>query len=181
MYIPIILGTAREGRKSARVAKFLHNTAKKMGLETEIIDVKEYAPCQTGGQKNEKIQAYSEKVRKADALIIVTPEYNHSVPGELKLLLDSIYDEYNKKPVGICGVSNGSFGGARVVEQMKLIALGLNMVPLNYTLYFPYVDKILDPNGNPLDEKLENRVGKFFKELIWYAKTLKYGREKIEL
>lgn len=58
---------------------------------------------------------------RADGLVIVSPEYNHGYPGEMKLMLDQLYKEYNRKPVGICGVSSGALGGARMVEQLRLI------------------------------------------------------------
>ena len=80
-------------------------------MESEIIDVRDYlteATDNTGDSPQAKELAG--KITKADGLIIVSPEYNHGYPGELKMMLDMIYEEYTSKPVGFCGVSAGGSG-----------------------------------------------------------------------
>src|SRR3990167_5465126 len=122
MYIPIILGTAREGNSSENPAKFMLKEVLALKIESEIIKVKDYLIGATQQyEESDGIKALSEKINKTDGLIIVVPEYNHGYPGELKLLLDNFYDEYARKPVGLCGVSKGALGGARVVEQLRLV------------------------------------------------------------
>jgi len=101
MYIPIILGTAREGRQSEKVADFILHETLNSGLESEIIDVRDYrveATDNTGELPQAK--KLLEEISKADGLIIVSPEYNHGYPGELKMMLDMLYEEYSAKPVG---------------------------------------------------------------------------------
>ncbi|MDP2741566.1 MAG: NAD(P)H-dependent oxidoreductase [bacterium] len=181
MYIPIILGTAREGRRSELVAKYLlkelNNNYKE--LETEIIDVKDYIIGATDNTKKSKIaQSFSEKVSRADGLIIVSPEYNHGYPGELKLMIDMIYKEYAKKPVGICGVSVGPLGGGRAVEQLRQVVIELHMVPIREALYFPFVQNLFDDNGEIKESIYTDKVKIFLTELEWYAKTLKKAREE---
>lgn len=117
-------------------------------------------------------------MKRADGLIIVTPEYNHGYPGELKLVLDQLSDEYKKKPVSICAVSSGQFGGARVVEILWNVLIELQLVPVSTSVNFPYVRELFDKNENIRDQKYDKYVSVMLNEIDWFAKTLKLGREK---
>lgn len=177
MYIPIILGTAREGRFSDRVAKFVVSEVAKASLETELLDVRDYrivATDKTGVSLQAK--KLKEKILKADGLIIVSPEYNHGYPGELKMMLDMLYDEYFYKPVGLCGVSMGGLGGARLVEQLRQVVIELHMVPIENAVYFSNVRALFDDSGAINDPSYSKRMESFLKELVFYAKTLKGAR-----
>jgi NAD(P)H-dependent FMN reductase len=176
MFVPIILGTGREGRKSEKAALFLKKELEKISQETEIIDVKDFPLNFTGSMEKERRRELSAKLEKADAFIIVSPEYNHSYPGELKLLLDAFYQEYHRKPVGFCGVSSGSFGGSRMIEQLKLVALELKMVPIYQSLYFSNIKELFDEKGGMKDDSYPKRAKKFLEELLWFAATLKEAR-----
>jgi NAD(P)H-dependent FMN reductase len=167
MYIPIILGTAREGRQSEKVSSFLLEEIIKNNIESEIIDVRDYrieATDNTG--KSPQAQKLSEKIIKADALIIVSPEYNHGYPGELKMMLDMLYKEYTNKKVGFCGVSIGGLGGARVVEQLRLISIQYGMIPIREAVYFSTVQNLFDENGKIKDESYQGKVKTLINELI---------------
>src|SRR3989344_1622803 len=178
MYIPIILGTAREGRRSEKAANFvLREFQKQEGVETELIDVRDYRIAATDDtEEQEPAKRFSEKVSRADGLIIVAPEYNHGYPGELKMMLDMLYEEYNRKPVGICGVARGSMGGGRMVEQLRLVAIEFQMVPSRKAVYFSNAGKLFDEQGDIADESYHERMKAFFEELLWYAKALKTAR-----
>lgn len=179
MFIPVILGTAREGRESEKVAKFMLEEVENSGIETELIDVRDYRILTTDNtQKSAAAQKLSKKIEKADGLIIVTPEYNHGYPGELKMMLDMLYQQYARKPVGICGVSAGPLGGARMVEQLRLVVIELHMVPIREALYFPLVSGLFDENNKIKDENYHKRAKTFLDELLWYAKALKNAREE---
>lgn len=181
MYIPIILGTARKGRQSKKVANFIFQEVKKTELKSEIIDVRHFKITTTDKSKKlPQAKKLIEKISKADGLIIVVPEYNHGYPGELKLMMDMLYEEYTRKPVGICGVSAGIFGGTRAVEQLRLVLIEFQMVPIREALYFPLVHNLFDEKGNIQDKSYKERVKKFLEELIWYVKTLKMTREKFK-
>lgn len=177
MYIPVILGTGRESRRSKDVANFVLEEVRKKGIETELIDVKDYPIDFTGGLEKRKHQALSEKFFRAEGFIIVAPEYNHSYPGELKLLLDNFYKEYNRKPIGFCGVTSGILGGSRAVEQLKLISIELQMAPIREALYFSRVQDLFDEQGRIKDQSHYQWVEKFLEELLWFAKALKTARE----
>jgi len=179
MYIPIILGTAREGRQSEKVANFMLQETVKIGLETEIIDVRDFRITATDNtEKIPQAIKLSKIVSNADGFIIVSPEYNHGYPGELKMMLDMIYSQYSQKPVGICGVSSGKMGGSRMVEQLKLVCIKFHMIPISESLYFPEVQNLFDQNNVIKDKAYTNRVKNFLDELLWYAKALRLAREK---
>jgi NAD(P)H-dependent FMN reductase len=121
-------------------------------------------------------------MKKADGLVIVTPEYNHGYPGPLKEMLDALYDEYAKKPVAVCGVSSGGLGGARVVEQIRQVAITLKLVPISEAVYFSNCRELFNEDGSIKDPSYDERCTKMFEELFWYARVLKDGRDgKVEM
>ncbi len=166
MYFPIILGTAREGRQSEKVARFMLEELKKEGIESGIIDVRDYRIEATDNtKKGSEAKRLAEIIGKADGIVIVSPEYNHGYPGELKMMLDLLYEEYRGKPVLICGVSAGIFGGTRMVEQLRLVCLGLGMVPVSSALYFRNAEEFNESEGN---EDYKKSVKRAVEELKLY-------------
>ena len=178
MYIPIILGTAREGRESEKVARFMLEKAAEMGLDSEIVDVRDYRlPATDNTKTSDAAKRLREKVLRADGLVIVSPEYNHGYPGELKMMLDMLYDEYFGKPVGICGVSSGVFGGARMIEHLVATCVRFHMLPTGEVLYFPKVQDLFDESGAIKKEAYHRRANKFFAVLAEYAEALGRGKD----
>lgn len=180
LYIPLILGTPRQGRRSEHVAKFLlSEMQKRPEIETELIDVRELKMTlhDAGGQMADP--EYVKKIVRADGLAIVVPEYNHGYPGALKQALDMCLEEYIHKAVGLCGVSAGPFGGARVIENLLPVLRELGLAVTSTDLNFSEVAKAFDEAGNLQEEKYVGRAAKFVNELIWMAKVLKYGRDSI--
>jgi len=172
MRIPVILGTAREGRQSEKVARFVLGELHKAAVESELIDVRDYrivASDNTGEIPQAKKLA--EKIIPADGIIIVMPEYNHGYPGELKMMLDMLYEEYAHKPVGICGVSKGPLGGARGVQQLRLSLIALRMIPILETVYFPMVQDLFDESGKIKDLSYEKKIKGMLDELSrkWFG------------
>ena len=182
LLIPVILGTPRKGRMSEHVANFVLNEArKKEGVEAELVDVKKIplsSDCEGEEIKNPELSAL---FNRAAAFIIVAPEYNHGYPGMLKHLLDTNLKEYIHKPVGICGVSAGPFGGTRVIENLLPVMRELGLVTIFWDGNFSPVQNLFDAEGKLLDQAYVRRIDKFLKELIWMANVLKYGRENVPL
>ncbi|MCX6680607.1 MAG: NAD(P)H-dependent oxidoreductase [Methanothrix sp.] len=178
MYIPVILGTARLGRQSEKAAQFMLQKAREAGLECEIIDVRDYRLEATDNtEKSQPALNLAEKARRADGFIIVSPEYNHGYPGELKMLLDMLFSQYAHKPVGICGVSSGTWGGTRMVEQLRQVCLAFHMVPTGEAVHFPRVQELFDEAGLLKGNSQHGQAKRLLEELIWYARALKAGRE----
>jgi len=180
LYIPIILGTGREGRQSEKVARFmLQEIEARKEIKTELLDVRDYQFSFTdNSETSEKAKNLGKIIDAADGFIIVAPEYNHGYPGELKMMLDMLYEQYARKPVGICGVSTGGLGGARMVEQLRLVSIEFHMVPIREALYFSSVQNLFNEDGSIKDDSYHKRAKKFLDELIWYADALKIARLK---
>ena len=129
LFLPILLGTARQGRESEHVARFVFEQMKKRAsVETELIDVRTLPMRLDDAGEQMKDPAFSATIERCDGLIIVTPEYNHGYPGLLKHALDMNLKEYIHKAVGICAVSAGPFGGARVIENLLSVMRELGLV-----------------------------------------------------
>jgi NAD(P)H-dependent FMN reductase len=182
LYIPVILGTVRQGRQSQAVARLVaQEVAKRPGVETELIDIAALPlPVNDAGQAI-KDAGFAAKMDRADALVLVSPEYNHSYPGLLKHVLDSCLKEYIHKAVGVVGVSAGPFGGARVIENLLPVLRELGLVTIFWDVNFSLVQNAFGPDGVLLDQAYLPRIDKFLKELIWMATTLRHGRESIPL
>jgi len=180
LFLPVILGTSRRGRKTEYAARFVfEQTKKRAGVETELIDVCKLPLKLDDAGEQMKDPKFSATVERSDGLIIVTPEYNHGYPGLLKHALDMNLEEYIHKAVGICGVSAGPFGGARVIEALLPVMRELGLVTIFWDVNFGNVQKLFDDQGNLLDQSYVRRLDKFLNELIWMARVLRYGRENI--
>ena len=180
LYIPIILGTARQGRRSEHAARFvLEQTRKRAGVETELVDVREIAMRLDDAGEQIKDPRYAATIARCDGLILVVPEYNHGYPGLLKHALDMCLEEYIHKAVGICGVSAGPFGGTRVIENLLPVMRELGLVTTFTDVNFSSVGKVFSEAGELQDESFVGRVERFLDELIWMARVLRHGRENV--
>jgi NAD(P)H-dependent FMN reductase len=180
LYIPLILGTARQARRSEHVANFVLSEMKKRPeIETELIDVRQLKMRLDDAGEDMKDAEFAKKMVRADGLAIVTPEYNHGYPGLLKHALDMCLEEYIHKAVGFCGVSAGTFGGARVIENLLPVVRELGLVATFTDVNFGRVGDAFDENGKLKDEKYVGRVAEFLNELVWMSRVLRHGREKI--
>jgi NAD(P)H-dependent FMN reductase len=182
LFIPVILGTTRKGRMSAYAAQFVFGELQKRpGVTTELIDIAQLRiPVDDAGETT-KDPRFAAAMERADAIVIVSPEYNHSFPGLLKHVLDSCLKEYVHKAAGIVGVSAGVFGGARAIENFQPVLRELGLVSIFWDVNFRTIGKVFDREGGLLDQAYVGRTDKFLKELIWMAKVLRYGREKISV
>jgi NAD(P)H-dependent FMN reductase len=182
LFIPVVLGTTRAGRMSENVANLITSElAMRDGVETELIDIAKLPFSVLGEGEEIKNAVFSETMMRADALVIVTPEYNHGYPGSLKRALDSCLTEYIHKAVGICGVSAGPFGGTRAIESLLPVLRELGLVTIFWDLNFGKVQTLFDASGMLTDAAYLRRIDKFLMELIWMARVLRYGREEISI
>lgn len=183
LFIPVILGTVRQGRASENVAKFVFEQVRaREAVETEFIDIRDLKSPNNDAGEQIKDPKFSEICAHADGLVIVTPEYNHGYPGMLKHVLDSNLKEYIHKAVGICGVSAGGFGATRVIENMLPVMRELGLVTIFWDGNFSGAQKLFDENGKIQDEPTHvKRMDKFLGELIWMSKVLRYGRENVSI
>ncbi len=182
LFIPVILGTARKGRASENVAKFVFDEVRKRaGVETELIDLRDLKFTTDDAGEAIKDPKFSATVARADALVLVVPEYNHGYPGLLKHALDTNLKEYIHKAVGMCGVSAGAFGGTRMIQNLLPVLRELGLVTIFWDGNFSGAQKLFDAEGKILDDAYVRRIDQFLKELLWMAKVLRHGRENVSL
>lgn len=157
----IIWGSSRQGRKGRPVAEWVKSQASADGrFEVDFVDLRELnlpffdEPTSPFSMKSmddythPEGRAWAERVEKAEAVILVTPEYNHAAPGVLKNALDWVGPPWKDKPVGLVSYG-GIAGGARAVEQLRSITIELGLVNVSTPLHFPYFGEAFDEQGQP--------------------------------
>jgi len=184
--IAVIYGSVRHHRKGIRAARFITNKCRERGFDTTLVDPMEYdLPLldkmykeYEDGKAPEPIAKLADIMREADAYIIVSAEYNHSIPPALSNLLDHFLEEYFFKPSAIVCYSRGSFGGVRAAMQLRAMLAEMGMSSIPSILPIPKIDQSFDEDGTPNDEAYHKRATRFLDELEWYAEALKGKREK---
>ena len=181
MNIAIISSSVRVGRNSHRVALFFKAYIEDNKLaKVELLDLNEYQfPIfdeRLRNLKNPPASAllFAEKIKNADGVIIVTPEYNGGYPASLKNAIDLLYTEWKRKPVAVATASSGPFGGAQVNTSLvfSLWKIGVWLVPAMYL--GPKVQEAYNETGVPVDkEATERRAKAFIDELLWCMEAKK--------
>ncbi len=181
VFLPVILGTSRQGRASEHAANYVfERVSKRADVETELIDIRKLRLSIDDAGEALKDPQFSATVARADGLILVVPEYNHSFPGLLKHVLDTNLKEYIHKAAGICGVSAGPFGGARMIQNLLPVLRELGLVTIFWDVNFGLAGQLFDPTtGSITDKAFDGRLDKFVNELVWMSRALRYARENI--
>lgn len=182
--IAVLAGTTRQQRKSIHAARFVADFGRGLdGVEIIFVDPKDFPFEGDGNDPEGKNPRYTEITAKAEAFFIVTPEYNYSFPGSLKRMLDSELENYNHKPVAIAGASSGGWGGVRAVESLVPAVREMGLVVTSISPYFPRVQDIFDEQGTikpESKEQYEKNVRRAYDELLWMARSLKWGRQNLQ-
>jgi len=187
--IPVILGSVREGRKSEAPAKYLVKKILAAGHNSQLVDFLNLplpfynAPLMPSAYFKSQypdvnVQKWSEIVRAADAFVIVAPEYNHGYSGVLKNALDWLYLEFAKKPFGLVGVTKGSVGGARMIEQLRLVVENFGAVSIRETVMIGPIENFFDGQGKLIDPSLDKKIDGLLSSLTWWTEALKKAREE---
>jgi len=177
-HIAIISASVREGRVSHRVALFFNKFLTDKGLATsEILDLNEYQfpifneRLRFQKSPSEKVLEFAGKIKSADGVIIVTPEYNGGYPASLKNVVDLLYDEWHHKPIAIATVSNGAFGGTQVITSLQFSLWKIRAIVVPATFPCPEADKNFGPDGSNDKEFDNKRAAGFIKELLWFIES----------
>jgi len=146
--------------------------ARRPGIETELIDIAHLPLRVDDAGEATKDPTFARQMSRADALVIVSPEYNHGYSGLLKHVLDSCLQEYVHKAVGIVGVSAGPGGGTRGIQDLLPVMRELGLVTIFWDVNFSSVHKAFDESGTLRDDSYLGRIDKFLKELVWMARQV---------
>ena len=178
-WVPVIVGSTRRDRQTPKVARFIRRRLdERDGIESELLDLWEYDfPIMEERLRHRDdpppgLTDFSERIDRADALVIVTPEYNSGYPGVLKNALDYQLPEYRRKPVGIASVSAGPWGGLSALSQLRQVMLSLGALPIPARFPVRQVGTSFDDEGRTEDPAYEKSAERFLDELIWYTEAL---------
>jgi NAD(P)H-dependent FMN reductase len=187
--IQVIIGTTRPGRFSEKPAAWLADRlGQRDDLSLEMVDLRDHplplfdqtvAPARSQRDyPNPEVARLGQTLDRADGYIIVTSEYNHGYPASLKNALDFIFPELNRKPVTFVGY--GNVGGARAIEQLRLVSVEFEMAPLRWAVHILPDVMVPAMQADPfsveafagLDQRLDTAVS----DLVWWSRILHQGR-----
>jgi len=180
----VIYGSARRDRQGIKAARFIVRRLEERGHDVTLVDSQEYdLPIldlmykeYESGQAPDAMRKVAEILGAADGFIIVSAEYNHSIPAALKNLLDHFQSEYLYKPSGIVTYSAGPFGGVRALVNLRAILAELGTPSIPSAFPVSQIHNAFDDDGNSLDTPYDERVVKFLDEFEWYANALRRAR-----
>ena len=183
--VAIIYGSVRSERQGIKAAKYLYQKIEKRGIGVSLIDPMEYKipfldkmyKEYNAGEAPAKMQELHDIFAGADGFLIVSGEYNHSIPPALKNILDHFQSEYLFKPSAIASYSAGMFGGMRVAVHLRAVLAELGMLSISSIQPFPKVQDSLDDEGRPKNELIDPSANRFLDEFEWYLKALKTQRK----
>ena len=181
----VIYGSVRSSRQGIKAARFIVKKLGERGHDVTLVDAAEYElPLldrmhkeYDAGAAPATMQAVADILAAADGFIIMSGEYNHSVPAALKNLLDHFQSEYLYKPSAIVTYSAGPFAGVRGLVNMRGIMAELGSPAIPSAFPVSQVFKAFDDEGNALDEAYNERVIRFLDEYEWYTRALKRERQ----
>jgi NAD(P)H-dependent FMN reductase len=184
--VSVIYGSVRSERKGIQAAEYLVKKLKKLSFRVHLIDPLEYdLPLldkmykeYDQGTAPEKMERLAGIFRGSDGFLIVTGEYNHSIPPALKNLLDHFQKEYYFKPSAIASYSAGNFGGVRSAVHMRAIVGELGMPAISSMLPMPFIGKLFDKNLVPQNEFTDPSADRFIEEFTWYMEAFRERRLK---
>ncbi|MDO8514200.1 MAG: NAD(P)H-dependent oxidoreductase [bacterium] len=191
--LKVILGSTRPGRFSEKASAWIMELLKNhTEFDTEVLDLRDYpmpyyeeagSPSQIklgADHGKDVVNAWARKIEEADVYLIITPEYNHGYSAVLKNAMDYIYAPWNNKAVAF--LSYGSVGGGRSVEQLREVAVELQMAPIRQAVHIQAPWMLRDEKGElkagVLDSYKDSAEG-MLKQLAWWAQILKVGRATV--
>ncbi|MER6649487.1 NAD(P)H-dependent oxidoreductase [Streptomyces sp. NPDC000971] len=169
--VAVILGSNREGRFGPVVAAwFLRRAAGHPDIETELIDVADTEPPATGAAEA------TARLARADAFVVLTPEYNHSYPAPLKHLIDRHFAEWQARPVAFVSYG-GVSGGLRAVEHLRQVFAELHAVSVRDTVSFHNAGALFDDLGELTDPaQADGAAKRMLDQLVWWGRALREAR-----
>jgi NAD(P)H-dependent FMN reductase len=187
----VIIGSTRPGRAADLVAPWVIDRAQSHGgFDVEVLDLRDWAlpmfseTFETVGDFNNPtysssvVRSWNQKIAEADAFLVITPEYNHSVPAVLKNAIDSVFVSFafRNKPIAAVGYSGGIAGGVRAIEHLAQIAVEAEMMPLRTATIFPQVFQAFTPDHQPVNPVADISLRIALDDLKWWSDVLEKAR-----
>ncbi|MFC0533201.1 NADPH-dependent FMN reductase [Phytohabitans kaempferiae] len=170
LHVAVIIGSTREGRVGDRIAGwFVSRAERRDGIALRVLDLLDYdLPDRYPRTPTPPVAAFAAEIGRAEAFVVVTPEYNRSFPASLKQAIDFAYDEWRAKPVGFVSYGYRS-DGVYAVEQLRPVFTELHAVTMRDSVRF-------DLMHDQLDEEGDHAVGTMLDQLTWWGLALREGR-----
>jgi len=194
--LQVIVGSTRPTRAADRVVPWVVERAQSHGeFEVEVLDLRDWPlpffqeRMGTIGDFSDPtysdpiVRSWNRKIAEGDAYLIVTAEYNHSVPGQLKNAIDSVFISFGfrNKPIGFVGYSGGIAACTRAVEHLALIAIEAEAVPMRSSVLIPFVTEAFDEDGKPKNPATDIALTVTLEDLSWFSTALGRARAEGEL
>ena len=164
--IVIISGTNRPGSNTRKVTTQVEAVYKSLGVKTLLLDLAELPSeifCPTSyAEKPAAFKKFTDAILASDGLVIVTPEYNGSVPGVLKYFIDMLPfpESFEQRPVCFVGLAAGIWGALRPVEQLQAIFGYRNAFIFPERVFMPGIGKLLNEAGQFTSADMTGRLEK---------------------
>jgi NAD(P)H-dependent FMN reductase len=186
MLVQVVTGTTREGRFSEYVAEWVVRRLGTRGdVDVELVDLRDHPlpffdgvppakfPREYGAEEVARLGA---TIDRADGYVLLTAEYNHGYPAVLKNAMDWTFVEWRRKPVAFVGW--GNTGGARAIEQLRLVTVEFEMAPLRHAVHV-LPDRMVAARGGEPEPfaALEPKLTLLGDDLVWWTRTLAAGRD----
>jgi NAD(P)H-dependent FMN reductase len=194
--LQIIIGSTRPTRAADKVAPWvIERATSHPAFDVEVLDLRDWPlpifaeHLGSIGDFNDPtysdpaVKRWNQKIKAADAYLVITPEYNHSVPGVLKNAIDNIFVSFafRNKPLVTVGYSGGIAGGVRAIEHLAQIAIEAELVPLRAAVVIPQVAEAFDESGLPINPVADISLGVALDDLAWWSAALERARAAGEL
>ncbi|WP_188193713.1 NADPH-dependent FMN reductase [Nonomuraea sp. SYSU D8015] len=180
--LTVIIASTRTGRIGQVVADwFVDRAERHTAMDIDVIDLATTplplaVTSSPAPAVKELLAPVSDRLAAAEAFVVVTPEYNHSFPATIKLLIDWNYTQWRAKPVGfVC--YGGRSGGLRAVEHLRLVFAELHAVTIRETVSFHSTWTRLEDGVTPeIPEGSDGAAKVMLDQLAWWARALKAAR-----
>ncbi|MEV8419696.1 NADPH-dependent FMN reductase [Streptomyces niveus] len=178
--VAVIIGSTREGRLGDAIARwFVERAAKRDDLAVSVVDLADFDfPARYPDRVTEPMADFTAEVDRAEAFVVVTPEYNRSFPASLKQAVDYAYDEWHTKPVAFVSYGHGS-GGLYAVEGLRSVFTELHTVTLRNGVsinLFDCGDDVLDVDV-AIEEHRDRAASVLLDQLGWWGLALREARK----
>jgi chromate reductase len=162
--LTLIVGTNRPGSNTRKVARNVEHIYAELKVPLHVLDLAQLPPeifsPSSYGEKPKSFHPFADAILKSTGLIVVTPEYNGSVPGVLKYFIDMLKfpESFEQRPVCFIGLSAGIWGALRPIEQLQQIFGYRNAFVYPERVFLPGINNLLDDAGRLNNPELHDRL-----------------------